>query len=328
MILGIDEVGRGPWAGPLVVGAVVLPDGCNIEGLTDSKKLTSKKRTLLEVQIKQSALGWGLGWVHPEELDSVGLSEALRLATIRAVEAVEVPYHEIVIDGTINFLNGTSKGDYVTVMPKADFLVPAVSAASIIAKVARDDYMVKQSSIYPDYGFDSNMGYGTAKHVSGLDSFGVTPIHRKSFKPIAERIVEPGLKNGASDSFSTTTSLKVDSSLIGSLGEDVAAKFLQDMGYQLIDRNWHNKWCEIDLILSRDSCLFFVEVKTRSSDKYGGPLDSITKTKLKQMHFAALNYLTANNLSHKDVKLAVASLLFDSKNKEYLMDFRVLAEGE
>lgn len=186
MILGIDEVGRGPWAGPLVVGAVVLPESHSLEGLTDSKKISAKKRVVLDEQIRQEALGWGLGWVHAEELDEVGLSAALRLATIRAVEAVKAPYHEIVIDGTINFLKETSKGQYVTTMPKADFLVPAVSAASIIAKVARDTFMEEQDAIYPGYGFGSHVGYGTAQHQKALETLGVTKIHRKSFAPIAK----------------------------------------------------------------------------------------------------------------------------------------------
>src|SRR5690606_34040800 len=103
MILGIDEVGRGPWAGPLVVGAVVL-GGKTIEGLTDSKKLSKKRREVLAEEIYQKASGLGLGWVHAEEIDAIGLSEALRQATIRAVSQVVAPYHEIVIDGTINFL--------------------------------------------------------------------------------------------------------------------------------------------------------------------------------------------------------------------------------
>lgn len=186
MILGIDEVGRGPWAGPLVVGAVVLPDSHTLEGLTDSKKLSAKKRVLLDDQIRKEALGWGLGWVHADELDQIGLSAALRLATIRAVEAVKAPYHEIVIDGTINFLKETSKGQYVTTMPKADFLVPAVSAASIIAKVARDTFMEEQDAIYPGYGFGSHVGYGTAQHQKALEVHGVTKLHRKSFAPIAK----------------------------------------------------------------------------------------------------------------------------------------------
>lgn len=190
MILGIDEVGRGPWAGPLVVGAVVLPEGEAFAGLTDSKKLTAKKRAVLDTDIREKALGWGLGWVHAEEIDAIGLSQALRLATIRAVEAVKTPYHEIIIDGTINFLSETAKGAYVTTLPKADFLIPAVSAASIIAKVARDTYMEEQDALYPEYGFASHVGYGTSKHQQALNQHGVTPLHRRSFAPIAKLVGE------------------------------------------------------------------------------------------------------------------------------------------
>jgi ribonuclease HII len=153
MILGIDEVGRGPWAGPLVIGAVVL-GGATIEGLTDSKKLSKKRRTELDIIIREQAAGYGLGWVTAQEIDEIGLSESLKLATRRAVEQVKAPYHEIIIDGTINFLADTSKGQYVTTLAKADLLVPSVSAASIIAKVARDNYMTEQDAIYEGYKFD------------------------------------------------------------------------------------------------------------------------------------------------------------------------------
>ncbi|MNT23256.1 Ribonuclease HII [compost metagenome] len=185
MILGIDEVGRGPWAGPLVIGAVVLGD-IPIEGLTDSKKLSKKRREELDIVIRREAVGLGLGWVSATEIDQIGLSEALRLATRRAVEQVSVPYHEIVIDGTINFLSNTSKGSYVTTLKKADLLVPSVSAASIIAKVARDNYMSSQDEIYPGYQFAAHSGYGTAIHRSAIDALGVTPLHRLSFAPLAK----------------------------------------------------------------------------------------------------------------------------------------------
>ncbi len=189
MILGIDEVGRGPWAGPLVVGAVVLDEtSCGIEGLADSKNLTDKRRRALEPFIKERALGYGLGWVHADELDVIGLSAALRLAAIRAVEAIKVPYHQIIIDGTINFLSNTTKGGYVTTLPKADALIPSVSAASILAKVARDTYMVEQAIRYPQYGFDTHVGYGTARHRAALERYGVTPLHRTSFTPIQKII--------------------------------------------------------------------------------------------------------------------------------------------
>lgn len=220
MILGIDEVGRGPWAGPLVVGAVVLPEKHTIEGLTDSKKLSAKRRIELDLLIRQKALGWGLGWVHADEIDTLGLSKALRLATIRAVEAVKVPYHEIIIDGTINFLSETKKGQYVTTMPKADLLIPAVSAASIIAKVARDTYMEEQDTIYPSYGFASHVGYGTARHQQALLANGVTPLHRTSFAPI-RKLLAVGEMNERSNKIPSKT--KKTSKSLGNKAEDAVS---------------------------------------------------------------------------------------------------------
>lgn len=220
MILGIDEVGRGPWAGPLVVGAVVLSSETTIVGLTDSKKLSAKRRTELDALIRDQALGWGLGWVHADEIDKVGLSTALRLATIRAVEAIDTSYHEIIIDGTINFLSETNKGTYVTTMPKADFLIPAVSAASIIAKVARDTYMEEQDGLYPDYGFASHVGYGTAKHQQALLEYGVTVLHRKSFAPIRKLLKDGSMNERAS---SSPKKSRVTTTGIGNQAEDNAA---------------------------------------------------------------------------------------------------------
>ena len=183
MILGIDEVGRGPWAGPLVVGAVVLGD-FPITGLTDSKKLSKKRREELDIVIRSTARGFGLGWVSAAEIDEIGLSAALKLATIRAVEQVSAPYSEIIIDGTINFLKETNKGSYVKTLIKADLLVPSVSAASIIAKVARDNFMSTQDDIYPGYSFSSHVGYGTTAHIQAIAKLGVTPLHRLSFAPL------------------------------------------------------------------------------------------------------------------------------------------------
>lgn len=183
MIAGIDEVGRGPWAGPLVVGAVVLGDA-NIEGLTDSKKLSAKRRETLADEIYKKAAGVGLGWVHATELDEIGISASLVEATKRALAQITVPYHEIIIDGTVNFLKDTPKGPYVTTMKKADLLIDSVSAASIVAKVGRDKYMEEQALLYPEYSFESHVGYGTAKHIAAIETYGVTPLHRLSFAPL------------------------------------------------------------------------------------------------------------------------------------------------
>lgn len=301
MIMGIDEVGRGPWAGPLVVGAVVLPDGLVIDGLTDSKKLTAKRRTELDATIRSQALGWGLGWVHADELDEVGLSEALRLATIRAVEAVKVPYHEIIIDGTINFLKETAKGPYVTTLPKADFLVPAVSAASIIAKVARDAYMAEQDAQYPGYGFALHVGYGTARHSQALEKNGITPLHRKSFAPIAKLIA------AASVSSLPPKEDSVTSTSLGRKAEAEAATWLEKKQFTIIERNWKTKWCEIDIVAEKEETRYLIEVKYRSSGRQGGGMAAITPQKYKQMQFAAELY-AARNPTPKDLKLAVVSV--------------------
>lgn len=299
MILGIDEVGRGPWAGPLVVGAVVLPEGDGFEGLTDSKKLSAKKRQILDSEIREKALGWGLGWVHAAELDSIGLPAALRLATTRAVEAVKTPYHEIIIDGTINFLKETNKGSYVTTLPKADFLIPAVSAASIIAKVARDAYMEEQDSIYPGYGFASHVGYGTAKHQEALNTLGVTPLHRVSFAPIAKLVKGDSEFSPVKPSPKTATS-------IGSAAEQQVAIWLEEQGFSIIERNWKTKHCEIDIIAENATTRYFIEVKYRSTAKYGGGVSAISAKKLSQMKFAAELYATRHT-TEKLQKLAVIS---------------------
>ena len=192
MILGIDEVGRGPWAGPLVVGAVIL-GGAEIDGLDDSKKLTKKRREALDALIRQQAAVWALGWVSAQELDEAGMSEALRLATRRAVEQIQaqcrqqnLAFSEVIIDGKVNFLRGTALEKFAMTMPKADGLIPSVSAASIIAKVARDQFMAEQDAVYPGYGFASNAGYGVAKHRAAIERLGVTPLHRLSFAPLAK----------------------------------------------------------------------------------------------------------------------------------------------
>jgi ribonuclease HII len=191
MIVGIDEVGRGPWAGPLVVGAVAL-NGAKIDGLADSKKLTKRRRERLYEELINSDASIGLGWVHADELDRIGLSRSLVIATKRAIAQITTAYDSIVIDGTVNFLKDIPKGNIVAVIPKADASIPSVSAASIVAKVTRDTYMSEQSTLYPGYGFASHVGYGTAAHRAAIDAYGLTPLHRRSFASLGE--LEPAAK--------------------------------------------------------------------------------------------------------------------------------------
>lgn len=178
VIIGIDEVGRGSWAGPLVVGAVILDQ--EIVGIADSKTIDKKRRREIAQTIRQRCVAASTGWVSPAEVDELGLTKATTLAINRAIEDIKI-YDCIIIDGSINFLKENLKAFNVI---KADALVPAVSAASIVAKVARDEYMAEQALIYPDYGFDSHVGYGTARHKKALIDYGITSLHRKSYKPV------------------------------------------------------------------------------------------------------------------------------------------------
>lgn len=188
MIAGLDEVGRGCWAGPLVAGAVVLEQ--DIDGLRDSKQLQGKKRQDLAQRIHATA-HVSLGWVTPAELDACGLTEAVRLAMQRALDGLDAQlYDEIIIDGSYNFLEGYSTAPTRAVV-RADGSEPTVSASSIVAKVARDEFMKNLGVAYAGYGFEAHVGYGTAHHRQALQQLGVTDIHRRSFRPI-KRLLEAG----------------------------------------------------------------------------------------------------------------------------------------
>lgn len=188
--IGIDEVGRGCWAGPLVAAAVVLDaDLPMIQGLDDSKKLTSMKREKLSEVIHARALAIGIGWIWSADIDINGITTAVKGAMEQAVTEVMTQlakngylYDEIVIDGNYNYLLGLER---VRTMVGADGIIQSVSAASIVAKVARDTYMRDDAAVeYPEYGFEKHVGYGTAQHIAALQARGVTPIHRLSYKPI------------------------------------------------------------------------------------------------------------------------------------------------
>ena len=327
-ILGIDEVGRGPWAGPLVIGACILPkdEAGNypdwVEPLTDSKKLSEKKREAYSKIILENALATGLGWVTSAEIDSLGLSESLRLATRRAVEEIKtqkVPFTEIIIDGTINFLAGTSLEHHATNLKKADLLIKEVSAASIIAKVARDNYMKTLAEKYPNYGFDKHVGYGTKLHKEMLAKFGPCPEHRMSFSPVAERAVRfEGLKTRperpAEEQRTTVRCLSRGAGLqnerptskqLGDHAESIVANYLRNQGHDIIARNHKTKFYEIDIVSTLGDKIYFTEVKYRKDKYRGTSLDMVTKKKLQQMTFAADSFLKY----YQDLKDAYSPLL-------------------
>ena len=181
LIAGVDEVGRGPLVGAVVTAAVILDPQKPIMGLTDSKKLSEKKRVALAEEIKEKARCWSLGRAEPEEIDSLNILHATMLAMQRAVEGLSITPDFVLVDG--NRLPNLSIPAQAVV--KGDALVQEISAASILAKVTRDLEMAELDKQFPEYGFAKHKGYPTALHFEKLSQYGATPFHRKSFAPVA-----------------------------------------------------------------------------------------------------------------------------------------------
>lgn len=180
-MVGIDEVGRGCWAGPLLVVAA-RDSGKLPEGLADSKKLSKNKREIL-FSLIDSSCNIGQGWVQPSEIDELGLTAAMRLAVERALNNLGAEHHEeIIMDGNINYCSNNFVNVKAVIDADADY--PLVSAASIYAKVLRDNHMAEQAVIFPNYSFEKHVGYGTAAHIAALREYGVCELHRLSYKPI------------------------------------------------------------------------------------------------------------------------------------------------
>lgn len=175
-IAGVDEVGRGPLAGPVVCAAVIMPIDDLIEGIDDSKKLSEKKRNMLSDLIKQKAICYNIVEISPEKIDEINILEATKLCMKNALEGLSIKPDVALIDA----LKLDIDIPVVNII-KGDFLSYSIGAASIIAKVYRDNLMVQMAEKYPQYSFEKHKGYGTAAHISAIKEFGATPIHRRSF---------------------------------------------------------------------------------------------------------------------------------------------------
>ncbi|NLI91412.1 MAG: ribonuclease HII [Peptococcaceae bacterium] len=185
LVAGVDEAGRGPLAGPVIASACILPDKFDLPGLDDSKRLTEKKRQYLAQKIKEQAVAFSLGSASSREIDLLNILKATKLAMKRALENLQIKPDYILVDGrdrlNIPFLHKTVIG--------GDGLCACIAAASILAKVSRDELMCEIHEIYPEYCFDQHKGYGTRMHLEAIYKFGPCPIHRQSFSPIKEIIL-------------------------------------------------------------------------------------------------------------------------------------------
>lgn len=181
---GVDEVGRGPLAGPVYAAAVILDPKKRINGLADSKVLTAKEREILSKRIQERALSWAIAFADVKEIDQLNIFHASMLAMQRAVAKLSLIPELVLVDGK----HCPKVSCKVEAIVKGDATVKAISAASIIAKVARDQVMIEMDAIYPGYGFAEHKGYSTQQHLTALQNLGPTPIHRRSFEPVFNQL--------------------------------------------------------------------------------------------------------------------------------------------
>lgn len=179
IVIGTDEVGRGPLAGPVMAAAVRLDLQKPIDGITDSKKLSAKKREILYDQITTEAIDWAVSEVSPKEIDRINILQASLKAMHLSIDQLSTPWSKVLVDGN-KLINTIDSCKQKTVI-KGDNKSASIAAASIIAKVTRDRLMIKYHDQYPEYGFNAHKGYPTAKHRECVKQYGITPIHRKTF---------------------------------------------------------------------------------------------------------------------------------------------------
>lgn len=185
LVCGVDEAGRGPLAGPVVAAAVILDPSCPIEGLNDSKKLSAKRREALALEIRARARAWAVAEASVEEIDALNILKASLLAMQRAVAGLSISPEKALIDGN----KCPELSCSVEAIVGGDGKVAAIAAASILAKTVRDALMLKLHADYPMYGFDRHMGYPTAFHLQALREHGASPVHRRSFGPVAQQVL-------------------------------------------------------------------------------------------------------------------------------------------
>ncbi len=276
VIAGLDEAGRGPLAGPLVACAIVLSPDFDNEILTDSKKLTDKSRRQLKPVIEDSAEAVSLGVVTSSEIDRYRMAWAVRTSFRRAMTALHSTADVFLIDGnSVTGLNAPSR-----FFVKGDSKSLSIAAASVIAKVTRDDIMLKAHEEYPDYGFNRHKGYGTAAHISAIRKKGPSPIHRMSFAPLSNMY-----QTGQMSLFPPAPPNP------GRAAEMRAARHYENLGFRVLERNWRSSSGEIDLILEKEASVVFVEVKSTLTGGEKRALQKIDEKKLARLRNVAVEWM-------------------------------------
>ncbi len=373
-IAGVDEVGRGPLAGPVVAAAVILPDDLDphvLAGVRDSKQLSELARERFYGMITRTAVGYAVAHATPREIEMMDIRKASLLAMQRAIACLSPAPGYVLVDGR-DYPSVEIQGEAIV---KGDQRCLTIGAASILAKVTRDRLMDSLHARYPQYGFDRHKGYPTQYHRDALLLFGPCDLHRKTFAHVPEPDYLPQstpMFRELITRFKETISLqnvveleeKLSSFSLSSMERDyllhriqyvkeshhrlqrrhrhstvdrgknqenLAIEYLMQKGYRLWEQNFHCREGEIDLVMNLDSTIVFVEVKSRTSSKFGMPYEAVTPAKRRKIIRSADHYLHERGLNEGwDVRYDIVSILApknQSPQIEHFEDaFRV--EGE
>ena len=279
-IAGIDEAGRGPLAGPVVAASVILPHDIELPEVTDSKKISEKKRERLYDEINNSALAVGVGVVHEADIDEKNILQATYQAMRKSIGELSIQPDFLLVDGNKADIKHYKQESIID----GDQKSLSIAAASIIAKVSRDRMMRQYDITFPAYGFAKHKGYGTKQHIEAISTYKASPIHRKSFNPVSKHL----------PSFAYIKRNR----LIGKLGEQLVACKMIRSGYKILETNYNAvKMGEIDIISRDEGMLVFTEVKTQTAGHGGGePRTQIDEKKSDRIMNAVQHYMDVNEL--------------------------------
>lgn len=269
-LCGVDEAGRGPLAGDVFAAAVILEEGCTIPGINDSKKLSLKKREALYDIIIENSKSYSIANASVFEIDSLNILQATFLAMQRAVSGLNITPDLVIVDGN----NNPTLEVHSKCIIKGDSKYAAISAASILAKVARDRYMLKMDKKYPIYNFSKHKGYGTKLHYELINEYGPCDLHRRSF---LKKLLN-----------------KEHTYNIGLQGENYSKSYLINNGYKVLCSNYRTENGEIDIIAKKSDYIYFIEVKTRTKGCKYSPAEDVDYSKKVRIIRTAYNYLSSN----------------------------------
>jgi ribonuclease HII len=305
LVAGVDEVGRGPLAGPVFAGAVILPAlflGSALARVRDSKIVPSPEREELDTRIRGSAAAIGIGGSSVAEIDRLGIVRATHRAMRRALLNLGVRPDHVLIDA----LRLPRLPIPQTPIVHGDGLCLSIACASIVAKVARDRVMSGLDRQYPGYGFAQNKGYATREHLAALQREGPSAVHRCSFAPVRVAAMEEWfMPEGQADGRRA----------LGAAGESLTARFLEARGYRVLERNVRTARGEIDLVAEHDGCLVFIEVRLRRGALAGDALESVTVAKQRRLRRLAGEYCVERGRALVAMRIDVVAISLDRQGR-------------